>query len=104
MLLNSCATLDANAPTLLMRWACINCWRSWSVSERGVNTSSLIIKRCLLIPPFLRGGHVSSGVFFIGFGQKWYRFDVHALFIGTHCEISDYAMQSGKTGRLRSNG
>src|SRR5262249_52299077 len=39
MLLNSWATLEAIAPTLLRRWACSNCCRSCSASEEGTITS-----------------------------------------------------------------
>src|SRR3954470_17295954 len=35
MLLNSWATLEARAPTLLSRCACRSCWRRASVSSRG---------------------------------------------------------------------
>src|SRR5829696_7494730 len=35
MLLNSWATLEARAPTLLRRWAWRSCWRRTSVSSRG---------------------------------------------------------------------
>ena len=35
MLLNSWATLEARAPTLLSRWAWSSCWRRTSVSSRG---------------------------------------------------------------------
>src|SRR5436309_129215 len=43
-LLNSWATLDARAPTLLSRWACRSCRRSWSASLLGASTSSLVMK------------------------------------------------------------
>src|SRR5437870_10235370 len=44
ILLNSWATLEASAPTLLRRWACNSCWRSWSASVLGTITSSPIMK------------------------------------------------------------
>src|SRR5690242_3730031 len=40
MLLNSWATLDARAPTLLSRWACRSCWRRASVSSIGTASIS----------------------------------------------------------------
>src|SRR5262249_47560753 len=33
----------ARAPTLLRRWACNSCWRSWSFSALGASTSSPIM-------------------------------------------------------------
>src|SRR5947209_7615231 len=43
MLLNSWATLEASAPTLLSRWACSNCRRSCSASVLGTVATSPIM-------------------------------------------------------------
>ena len=43
MLLNSWATLEASAPTLLSRWAWSSCCRSWSASTFGASTPPLVM-------------------------------------------------------------
>src|SRR4051794_20061932 len=57
MLLNSCATLDASAPTLESRCACNNCWRSWSASVVGASTPLLVMHE----PPRLGQAALSVG-------------------------------------------
>src|SRR3954452_13350776 len=95
MLLNSWATLDARAPTLLSRWAWRSCWRRASVSSAG--TVSISGPGMGSSPG--RGSSLGTGVTPIGIGraEEASSSELHAQSCGELPEFSGPGSRAGSS-------